>query len=54
VNLGAGTYAVEWFSVNNRHTQDADNVTVESDGSTSFTPPFDTAGPAVLYLKREA
>ena len=54
VNLGAGTYTVEWFSVNNRHTQDADNLTVASQGSTRFTPPFDEVGPAVLYLKREA
>jgi hypothetical protein len=57
VTLAAGTYAVEWYSVNRRETKDAGNVTVEStgsDGRTSFTAPFAEAGPAVLYLKQVA
>ena len=47
-----GTYMVEWFSLNSRETKSAGNVTVESNGNMSFTPPFPDAGPAVLYLKQ--
>ena len=52
VTLATGTYSVEWFSINSRETEEAGKVTVESDGSTSFTAPFVPSGPAVLYLKR--
>jgi len=52
VRLGVGTYIVEWFSVNRRETKEAGKVTVEIEGSTSFTAPFAEPGPAVLYLKR--
>jgi hypothetical protein len=52
VSLAAGTYAVEWFSVNTRQTVKADAVTVVRDGSTSFTAPFGESDPCVLYLKR--
>jgi Family of unknown function (DUF6298) len=52
VKLDAGTYTVEWYSVNSRKTESADNVTVESDKSARFTPPFGVPGPAVLYLKQ--
>jgi hypothetical protein len=40
VPLKAGVYTVEWFSVNSRKTEDAGKVTVERDGSKSFTAPF--------------
>jgi hypothetical protein len=52
VRLGVGAYIVEWFSVNRRETKEAGEVTVETEGSTSFTAPFAEPGPAVLYLKR--
>jgi len=52
VRLGVGAYIVEWFSVNRRETKEAGKVTVEIEGSTSFTAPFAEPGPAVLYLKR--
>jgi hypothetical protein len=52
VTLAAGTYAVEWFSVDARQTREADRVMVASDGSVDFTAPFAEAHPAVLYLKR--
>ncbi|MGH7712734.1 MAG: hypothetical protein ACREOG_15700, partial [Gemmatimonadaceae bacterium] len=51
VELVAGTYAVEWYSVSNRKTEGASKVTVESDGKLPFTSPFGT-GPSVLYLTR--
>jgi hypothetical protein len=52
VRLGVGAYTVEWFSVNRRETKEAGKVTVEIEGSTSFTAPFAEPSPAVLYLKR--
>jgi hypothetical protein len=52
VTVEAGTYRVEWFSVDSRETKSAGKVTVESDGNTSFTSPFAERVPAVLYLKR--
>ncbi len=52
VTLGAGTYSVEWFSVNQRETKEAGKLTVELNGRTNFTTPFAGAGPTVLYLKR--
>ena len=52
MELAAGTYTVEWFSVVARETKNAREVTVESDTRASFTSPFTAAGPAVLYLKR--
>ena len=54
LTLEAGTYAVEWFSVNSRETKSAGEVTVKKDGNSSFTTPFSEAGPVVLYLKRLA
>jgi len=50
--LSAGAYAVEWYSVNNRQTVVADQVKVETSTTITFSAPFETAGPAVLYLKR--
>ena len=52
LTLEKGTYMVEWFSVDSREAKSADNVTVESDGNTSFMTPFADAGPVVLYLKK--
>jgi hypothetical protein len=52
VTLEPGTYAVEWFSLDRRETQRAENLSVESAGNRSFTPPFFDPGPAVLYLKK--
>jgi hypothetical protein len=52
VTLEAGTYAVEWYSVNSRETQALSNLTVEGDGPTNFIAPFAEAGSVVLYLKR--
>jgi hypothetical protein len=51
VALEPGTYAVEWFGVNNREIKKASKSKITSSGDTSFTPPFSEAGPAVLYLK---
>ena len=48
VTLAAGTYAVAWYGVDRRETEEAGELTVEGDGSAGFTAPF--AGPAVLYL----
>jgi hypothetical protein len=53
VTLEAGTYSVEWFSVDGRETAPADDVSVESSTETSFSSPF-SAGPVALYLKRAA
>lgn len=52
VVLEAGTYDVEWFSINSRETNNAGEMTIKRAGNTSFTAPFTKAGPAVLYLKR--
>jgi hypothetical protein len=49
--LEAGTYTVEWFSVNGRARKDVGHMTVGS-GTARLMPPFEEAGPAVLYLKR--
>jgi hypothetical protein len=54
VELAAGTYTGEWYSVAGRETQDADPVAVESPTAVRFRAPFTTSGPAVLYLKRGA
>jgi hypothetical protein len=52
VELAAGSYAVEWHSVETRATVGGAKVTVERKGRQSFTAPFPT-GPAVLYLEGE-
>jgi hypothetical protein len=52
VTLVAGTYLVEWFSVNSRETADAGKVTIESPNSVSFSAPFEAVSPTVLYLKK--
>jgi hypothetical protein len=50
VTLEPGTYAVEWFDVDERGTVEADVVTAGEAGLTRFQPPF-TGGPSVAYLK---
>ena len=50
MTLDPGTYAVEWFGVDDRETAGADQTTV-TECSARFTPPF-SEGPAVLYLKK--
>jgi hypothetical protein len=52
VTLAAGTYVVEWYSVNSRETIEAGSATVEGSTTVSFSAPFEAAGPAVLYLKK--
>ena len=50
VTLEPGTYAMEWFDVDERGTAPADEVTAEEAGPMRFQPPF-TDGPSVAYLK---
>jgi hypothetical protein len=52
VTLEPGTYAAEWFDVTTRQTKVGSPVTVQKDMQSSFTTPFETAGPAVLHLRR--
>ena len=52
VMLEAGTYAVEWFSVNSREIKSSSEMTVKIDGDNSFLPPFEDTGPVVLYIKK--
>jgi hypothetical protein len=52
VTLATGSYGVEWYSINSRRTVEAGPVTVARDESRHFIPPFDEAGPVVLYLKQ--
>ena len=52
VKLEPGTYAVEWFGVNQRETKIDGQVTVDSVGHPKFLSPFAEPGPAVLYLKK--
>jgi hypothetical protein len=53
VTLKAGTYAVEWFSINSRKTVLADAVTVTRAKPINFVAPFEGADAAVLYLKKQ-
>jgi hypothetical protein len=50
MTLDPGTYALEWFGVDDRETAGADQTTV-TEGSARFTAPF-SEGPTVLYLKK--
>jgi hypothetical protein len=52
VTLVAGSYSVEWYSINSRRTVEAGQVTVARDESRHFTPLVAGAGPVVLYLKQ--
>jgi len=51
VQLGAGTYSVEWYSVSSRETKAGTDVKVEDDAKVRFTAPFTKPGPTVLYLR---
>ena len=52
LDLVAGAYTVEWYSVNSRKMVSADNLTVEDSGTISLSAPFEVAEPVVLYLKQ--
>jgi hypothetical protein len=52
VTLAAGSYTVEWYSVDSRTTAAAAEVTVGISAASGFGAPFEAAGPAVLHLKR--
>lgn len=54
VQLAAGTYTVEWFSVNSRQTTAAGEVTVQGNDRVGFTAPSAETEPTVLYLRRRA
>ncbi len=51
LELAAGAYTVEWYSVDSRESVAADMVTVEQATTISLRAPFEAAGPAVVYLK---
>jgi hypothetical protein len=51
VDIGAGSYTVEWFDVTSRETAMADALTVESAGTVELSSPFPSS-PAVLYLNQ--
>ena len=51
VHLEPGTYAAEWFGITDRRTVPGAATTVEHSSATSFSPPPELSGPAVLYLK---
>ncbi len=52
VALVAGTYAVQWYSVNRRETADAEPLSLEGSATVTLTAPFVPAGPVVVHLKR--
>ena len=52
MDLVAGTYTVEWYSVNSRETREAGKITVQIAWVT-FSAPFEVAGPAVLYMNKK-
>lgn len=52
VRLASGTYSVEWYDVATRATRRADALAVDRDGPVELRPPFETPGPAVVYLVR--
>jgi hypothetical protein len=54
LELAAGTYTVEWHSVNNRETVKADTVTVERATTISLRAPFAAPGSIVVYLRKVA
>jgi hypothetical protein len=52
VLLEPGTYTAEWFGIEGRQTVPGEAITVDRSIATSFSPPPELPGPAVLYLKR--
>ena len=51
VQLPAGQYDVEWFSLADREWTDGERVTVATAAVTAFTPPVGS-GASVLHLTR--
>lgn len=51
VTLEPGTYAVRWFSVDDRTWVSGSPVTVTTRGAQSFVPPWTEASTAALHLK---
>ena len=51
--LEPGTYLVEWFSVNSRETKSDGEITMDRAGDSRLLPPFEKAGPSLIYLKRK-
>ena len=49
VTLEPGTYAMEWFGVDDRTTVEGGRVSSAEGEPLRFQPPFD-GGPSVLYL----
>ncbi|MGH2525823.1 MAG: hypothetical protein ACRDG2_03660, partial [Actinomycetota bacterium] len=50
VTVEAGTYEIEWFSVQGRETRSGESVSIDGAGPTRFTSPF-SGEPAVLILR---
>jgi hypothetical protein len=54
MTLRPGRYAVEWHSLGSRETVPGTTLTVADDNPISLSAPFETAGPAVVHLRRIA
>jgi hypothetical protein len=54
VTLPAATYTLEWYSLKNRETRGAGTMVVAAEAPVTFTTPFASGGPSVLYLQRTA
>jgi hypothetical protein len=52
VQLEPGTYAAEWFAIEGRQTVPGEATSVDRPMRTSFDPPAEVSGPAVLYPKK--
>jgi hypothetical protein len=52
IQLPAGTYEVEWFSLGDREWTATSRVSVADDERTTLRAPFES-GPAVIHLRRE-
>jgi hypothetical protein len=51
VRLEPGTYATEWFSIQDRQTLPGQAMTVERSAAIGFRASSELSGPIVLYLK---
>jgi len=52
VTLPTASYAVEWYSLEDRQTRAAGTMVVAAEAAVTFTSPFSSGGPSVLYLQR--
>jgi hypothetical protein len=52
IALAAGSYLVEWFSVNSRETRRGDTMTVQRNERVSFTAPFTPEATHIRYRVR--